>query len=67
MTVDRIPLEDNKVKAAMEALRKKRIKLVDTAAGYQAKLGDSAIVNMRVSLARQGKPTNSSSCCVVGL
>ena len=49
VTVDRIPLEDDKVKAAMEALRKKRVKLVGTDAGYQAKLGDSAIVNMRVS------------------
>lgn len=45
--VDRIPLENEKVKQALESLRKKRVRLVDTAPGYEGKLGDSAIVNMQ--------------------
>lgn len=48
MSAERVPLEDEKVKTAIDALLKKRLKLVDTAEGYQAQTGDSCIVNMKV-------------------
>lgn len=47
VTSERIPLENEKVKQALDALRKKRVRLVETPAGYTAKLEDSAIVNMK--------------------
>lgn len=46
VTVERVPAENQNVQVALDALRKKRIRLVDTAAGYAAQLNDSAIVNM---------------------
>ena len=46
-TVERIPPENDAVKQALEALRKKRVRLVDTPAGHKAQLDDSAIVNMK--------------------
>lgn len=46
--MERVPLEDKKVKVAIDALLKKRLKLIDTPEGYKAQLGDSAIVNMNV-------------------
>lgn len=48
-TAERIPLENKNVEVAMDALRKKRIRKIDTEPGYAAKLNDSAIVNMKVS------------------
>jgi len=49
VTSERIPLENEKVKQALDALRKKRVRLVEPAEGanYAAKLEDSAIVNMK--------------------
>lgn len=49
--MERVPLEDKKVKVAIDALLKKRLKLIDTPEGYTAQLGDSAIVNMNVRIA----------------
>ncbi len=46
-TVERIPLENDKVKQALDTLRRKRVRLVDTPAGYAAQVNDSAIVNMQ--------------------
>lgn len=47
ITAERVPLENEKVQTALDALRKKRVRLVDTPAGYAAQVNDSAIVNMR--------------------
>ena len=46
ITAERIPLENDKVQTALDTLRKKRVRLVDTPAGYVAQVNDSAIVNM---------------------
>lgn len=46
-------MEDKKVKVAIDALLKKRLKLIETPEGYTAQLGDSAIVNMNVRIAQR--------------
>lgn len=46
ITAERIPLENDKVQTALDTLRKKRVRLVGTPAGYVAQVNDSAIVNM---------------------
>jgi FKBP-type peptidyl-prolyl cis-trans isomerase (trigger factor) len=50
ITVERVPLEDDRVKASLEALKKKKVKLVDMPADYAAQMGDACMVNMKVRL-----------------
>jgi len=55
VTVDRIPPDEEKVEKALDALKKRKVKLVDTDAGYAAQVGDSAFVNMKVRDKRRKK------------
>ena len=66
--MDRIPADEEKIEKALDALKKRKVKLSDTEPGYAAQVGDSAFVNMKVwnDVPMIVEMVNVSSECIHG-